>query len=32
MLSLIVLTIVCIFTYTFEIVFGLAGTISCTFT
>ena len=27
MLSLIVLTIVCIFTYTFEIVFGLAGTI-----
>ncbi len=27
MLALIVLTIVCIFTYTFEIVFGLAGTI-----
>ena len=27
MLPLIVLTIVCIFTYTFEIVFGLAGTI-----
>lgn len=27
MLSLIVLTIVCIFTYTFEIVFGLAGTV-----
>jgi len=27
MLALIVLTIVCIFTYTFEIVFGLAGTV-----
>ena len=26
-MSLILLTLVCIFTYTFEIVFGLAGTI-----